>query len=114
MAKKTARPSKGGKSTLVKQIEAGQNSPAAAPRQPVIPLDEGGNTDVMRITYLPISDERKNYMKNFKLDMNRLFAMFKPGPNVSAEEARLWAVARTHLEAASMFAVKAITSQVLE
>lgn len=73
-------------------------------------LDKNGNPDVTRIVYLPISDEQKAYVEHIKLKANELHELYsKVSFTRTPEEGRLWALARTHLEIASMFAVKAAT-----
>lgn len=77
-------------------------------------LDKNGNVDMARVNpWAPLDDDTKKYVEHLKLvanELNQLYQSPSNGKEQTSEEARLWALARTHLEIASMFAVKAATT----
>lgn len=79
--------------------------------------DINGNPDVSRLDYLPITEEQKERVARIKLEVNQLMATIFNGTYCftnNSDERRLWALARTHLETAAMYAVKAATCSNVE
>jgi len=70
--------------------------------------------DIFRKTYTPLDDEQKAQMVEVKelaeVLLNKMNSIVDPAQERS-ERARCMAIARTHLETAVMFAVKAVTTQ---
>lgn len=75
--------------------------------------DKNGNEDMSRVNpWAPLIPAQKQQMEVIKLAANALHQLYVDGKKEArnGEEARLWAVALTQLELASMAAVKAVTS----
>ena len=70
-------------------------------------FDANGNPDVMGSRSL--SAPQLDSVNGLKLDFNALHKMCMGDPGTPPEAARLFAIARTHLELACMAAVKAIS-----
>jgi len=70
-------------------------------------FDENGNPDVMGARVL--TDAQIEEASNLKLAFNSLYRACMGNHVAPAEAARLFAMARTHLEIACMCAVKAIS-----
>jgi len=80
----------------------------------VIDMGDTQKEDTFRMTYTPLGDEQKHAMEFIKTQgQNMLDAWndFVPKEERS-ERSRCMAIARTNLETAVMFAVKAITTKV--
>jgi hypothetical protein len=74
-------------------------------------VDKNNNPDVTRVNpWAPLSQDTKDYLEKIKLMANELNALYSPVGEIPKEQARLYALARTYLEIASMFAVKAATT----
>lgn len=75
-------------------------------------LDEVGNPDVARASYTPITEANQVTVKHIKLLANEFLNEYLCVDSFSdSESKRLAALARTHIEIAAMFAVKAYTSE---
>lgn len=70
-------------------------------------FDDNGNPNVMGSR--PVSESQAGTIKSIHADFNALHARISGTPGANAEAARLFAVARTHLELACMAATKAIS-----
>lgn len=69
--------------------------------------------DLFRKEYTPLTDEQKGQMAELKnIAQDLLDAMNQTvAPEERSERSRCMAIARTHLETAVMFAVKAVTTK---
>lgn len=77
------------------------------------PLDDNGNPDISRANFTGLDDEQKADAKRLKEEFNRLHSMiaqYHERYGVVPGNGRLFAISKSKLEEASMFAVKAITS----
>lgn len=75
-------------------------------------LDSSNNPDVTRSEFTPVTEENKATVLDIKLLINELLHEYLNPVNFTGPEtSRLIALARTHVEIAAMFAVKAYTSE---
>lgn len=75
--------------------------------------DRDGNLDMSRANKRgPLDLPQQAFMEQIKLKANELNQLYQDGKTAAwnGEAARLWAVAITQLELASMAAVKAVTT----
>ena len=70
-------------------------------------FDDNGNPDVMGPR--PLSAPQVDAVQALRLDFNALHQKCSSDPTTPPEAARLYAIARTHLEIACMAAVKAVS-----
>ena len=74
-----------------------------------IKQDENGNPDICRSVFDPLTQDQADLAKALKLEFNKLHKMLCYKTD-NPDEARMLAIAKTNLEQASMWAVKAVTT----